>query len=127
MKARQRRIYSFDSRSALLFAALAIGGAGAMQAQAQTPSPQFGPAAKPASQTESTFSSGPGTTAAPSQSTAAATAAASAFERADTNKDGKLSEKEAAMFPAIAQRFKELDTDKDGVLSPTEFEKGAHF
>ena len=48
MKALQRRNYSFDTRSVMLFAALSLGGAGALQAQ--TPStlspPQFGPASK---------------------------------------------------------------------------------
>ena len=36
MKALQRRNYSFDTRSVMLFAALSLGGAGALQAQ--TPS-----------------------------------------------------------------------------------------
>ena len=119
MKARQRRIYSFDTRSVMLFAALSLGGAGVMHAQAQAshPSPSFGPAAKTAPQASSQFTIGP------AQSSAAA---AAAFDRADANKDGQLSAKEAKQLPAISQRFKELDTDNNGSLSRTEFEKGAN-
>ncbi|HVL46167.1 MAG TPA: EF-hand domain-containing protein, partial [Acidovorax sp.] len=51
-------------------------------------------------------------------------AAAAAFDRADTNKDGQLSPQEAAALPAISQRFKELDTDQNGSLSRAEFDKG---
>lgn len=118
MKALQRRTYSFDTRSVMLFAALSLGGVGALQAQAQTtPSPpQFGPADKAATQTKPQFSSGPGSN----------TASSAAFDRADTNKDGQLSPQEASKLPAIGQRFKELDTDQNGSLSRQEFEKGAN-
>lgn len=121
MKARQRRIYSFDTRSVMLFAALSLGGAGVMHAQAQAPhsSPTFGPASKAAAPTSSPYSIGPAA-ANPS------VAAAAAFDRADANKDGQLSAKEAKQLPAISQRFKELDTDNNGSLSRTEFEKGAN-
>lgn len=51
-------------------------------------------------------------------------AAQAAFQRADVNKDGKLSREEAARLPAIAAKFTELDTDKDGSLSLTEFVQG---
>ena len=121
MKALQRRTYSFDTRSVMLFAALSLGGAGAMHAQAQTSSssPQFGPANKTTSQAAPSYSTGPG-------SSTPAAAASSAFDRADTNKDGQLSAKEAAKLPAISQRFNELDTDKSGTLSRAEFDKGVH-
>lgn len=108
MKAMQRRTYSFDARSVMLFAALTLGGVGALQAQTAAPTDQTKP-----------YSYGPGT-GNPSR------AATDAFNRADTNKDGKLSEKEAARLPAISQRFKALDTDQDGTLSTAEFEKGMH-
>ena len=52
------------------------------------------------------------------------TAAAAAFDKADSNKDGQLSAQEAATLPAISQRFKEIDTDKNGSLSRAEFDKG---
>ncbi|MCE1191958.1 MAG: EF-hand domain-containing protein [Acidovorax sp.] len=116
MKAQQRRISSFDSRSVMLFAALALGGAGALQAQAQGAA--SGGSKSPAAQgSDAPYSYGPGT-GNPSR------AATNAFNRADADKDGKLSEQEATQLPAISQRFKELDTDRNGSLSPTEFEKG---
>jgi len=116
MKAQQRRMSPFDARSVMLFAALALGGAGALQAQAQGAA--GGGSKSPAAQgSDAPYSYGPGT-GNPSR------AATNAFNRADADKDGKLSEQEAAQLPAISQRFKELDTDRNGSLSPTEFEKG---
>lgn len=112
MKALQRRIYSFDTRSVLLFTAISLGSVGALHAQST--------ATPPAKKSQDVpYSYGPGT-GNPSR------AATTAFKRADTDKDGKLSEKEAELLPAISQRFKELDTDKNGTLSTTEFEKGMH-
>jgi len=55
------------------------------------------------------------------QSTTAKNMVSSAFVRADSNHDGRLSREEAAKFPAIATRFDEIDTDKDGLLSMEEF------
>ena len=120
MKAQQRRLSSFDTRSVMLFAALSLGGVGALQAQTTT-SPQFGPSDKTAPQAGAKISGGPAVIAAPQS-----TAATAAFDRADTNKDGQLSAQEAAKLPAIGQRFKELDSDHNGTLSRSEFEKGAN-
>lgn len=119
MKAQQRRNYSFDTRSVMLFAALSLGGVGALQAQTSSPSspPQFGPVGKSTAQSGSGFPVGP-------NSGGVSTAATAAFDKADTNKDGQLSAQEAATLPAISQRFKELDTDKNGSLSRAEFDKG---
>ena len=117
MKALQRRTYSFDTRSVMLFAALSLGGVGALQAQSTSTSPQPAPASKAAAPGDPKYSYGPGT-GNPSM------AATNAFNRADTDTDGKLSEKEATTLPAISQRFKELDADQSGSLSPAEFEKG---
>ena len=44
-----------------------------------------------------------------------------AFNRADTNGDGRLSREEAGHLPAIALKFDDLDTNKDGFLSMEEF------
>ncbi|RYH20337.1 MAG: EF-hand domain-containing protein [Alcaligenaceae bacterium] len=117
MKALQRRSYKFDTRSVMLFAALSMGGVGALQAQ--TSSPQTAPAQKAPAAKDAPYTYGPGT-GNPSR------AATTAFNRADADKDGKLNEKEAEQLPAISQRFKQLDSDKNGSLSPTEFEKGLH-
>ena len=58
-------------------------------------------------------------------SSAPSGASASAFERADANRDGQLSSAEAGQLPAIANRFQALDKDKNGSLSRTEFEAGS--
>lgn len=44
-----------------------------------------------------------------------------AFDRSDSNADGKLSPTEAEHLPAIAQRFELIDTDKDGFISKVEY------
>lgn len=106
MQTSQPRTSRFDTRSVLLFAALTLGGMGALQAQTSAPPPQG----------SGSFSSGP-------QTGPQASAASSAFDRADTDKDGQLSMQEAARLPAISQRFKEFDTDGNGTLSRAEFEK----
>lgn len=135
MKALQRRTYSFDTRSVMLFTAITLGGAGALHAQQSTApaappakAAQFGPVTKGTAAATTTgsasFSSGPSSASPAAKGAAAITAATEAFDRADTNKDGQLSAQEAVALPAISQRFKELDTDKDGSLSRAEFDKG---
>jgi hypothetical protein len=117
MKAIQRRTFAFDTRSVMLFAAVTLGGGGALHAQTApgaAPKVQggssFGPAAS-----SSTFITPPGT----------ASATTAAFDRADANADDKLSADEAATMPPIGNRFEQLDADHDGSLSRTEFDKGA--
>ncbi len=44
-----------------------------------------------------------------------------AFDRADKNKDGKLSKEEADSMPAVAAKFAEIDADKDGSISKAEY------
>ena len=110
MKHATPRTFSFDSRSVMLFAALAMGGAASVHAQT--------PAAQPAPRTQSSpFSTG---ASAPAPSPANA-----AFDRADTNRDGQLNAKEAQTLPAIGNRFEQLDKNRDGVLSREEFHEGA--
>ena len=48
----------------------------------------------------------------------------SAFIRADTDSDGKLSKRETAQFPTVAAKFEELDVDRDGFLDLREFGTG---
>ena len=106
MKHATPRTFSFDSRSVMLFAALAMGGAASVHAQT--------PAAQPAPRTQSSpFSTG---ASAPAPSPANA-----AFDRADTNRDGQLSTAEAQQVPGLSTRFKELDKDRNGTLSRSEF------
>ena len=48
-----------------------------------------------------------------------------AFNRADANRDGKLSRQEIEHFPALAAHFDQMDTDGDQFLSRDEFNKAA--
>ena len=121
MKATSRRTFAFDPRSVLLFPALSLGGAAALQAQTA-------PGAAPKAQGGASFGPGNSSSASsPNYSTGPGkgSSATAAFDRADANADGKLSPQEAATLPAIGNRFEQLDTDRDGSLSHTEFDKGA--
>ena len=116
----RRTLPSFDARSVMLFAALTVGGAAA---QAQTPS---APSAQPQYQTgPGPATTQPKATFGGSSTTTPSVSSASAFERADANRDGQLSSAEAGQLPAIANRFQALDKDKNGSLSRTEFEAGS--
>ena len=108
-----RSTHFFDTRSVMLIAAMALGGGASLYAQTPTP---------PAQTTgQSPFTTG-GTPKAPMGAPSPTNAA---FERADTNHDGKLSAQEAKALPAMGNRFKQLDTDHDGALSREEFDEGA--
>lgn len=51
-----------------------------------------------------------------------------AFDKADKNRDGKLTPEEAkAGMPRVAANFATLDTNKDGTLSKTEVAAGAQL
>lgn len=105
MKSRHpRAIGAFEVRSMVLFASLVFGGAAGAQT---TPQPAARSVAAPAAP------------AAPGR-----TAEQEAFERADRNRDGQLTQEEAQALPAIADRLRALDTDGDGRLSFEEFQKG---
>ena len=47
--------------------------------------------------------------------------AAENFDKADKNKDGKISREEAEGFPYVLGKFDSLDLNKDGFLSWEEF------
>lgn len=128
MKAQQRCLFPFETRSVMLFAALTLGGLGAAQAQGNAPAPQWGPTEKsaprsnaPAAQPSHDHTGAP----TDGQASGQTDAVEEAFERADANHDGQLSPQEAATLPAISQRFQALDTDHNGMLSREEFERGA--
>ena len=108
---------NFELRSVLLFSALAIGAALTTHAQAIPPFP-------------------PGSSPASAQLAAAATAAdiispdkilarnvQAAFNRADTNADGKLSREEARHFPAVEARFDRIDGNHDNFIARDEFDQ----
>ena len=91
---------NFEAHSVMLIAACALGGAASLHAQT--------------------------TPAAPATAAPASEDAAAAFERADTNKDGKLSKAEAQAIPSVAQRFDQIDTDGDGTISRAEYDKATN-
>lgn len=110
MTSQLRKVSGFEIRSVMLFAAISLGSVTAMaqtQAPAAPPPPaaQMGPAA--------------GVQSAP----AGTNDVQAAFDRADTNRDGKLSKKEAEALPAVSSNFAQIDADKNGSLSRDEFSK----
>lgn len=48
-----------------------------------------------------------------------------AFNRADTNGDGRLNRQEAEHFPVLSQRFDMIDTNRDAFISRDEFNQAA--
>lgn len=103
-----RNVSGFEVRSVLLFAALSFGGTAAM---AQSPAP-----AAPSSTPR-------GAAAGVQRAPAATDDVQAAFDRADTNRDGQLSRKEAESLPAVSNAFEQIDADKNGSLSREEFSK----
>lgn len=112
-------ISSFELRSVLLVAALAVAIAGASGVRAQTaPSSPASPTSPPA-QME------PGPSGAVPQNRTTSKDVEAAFGRADTNKDGKLDRQEAEHMPAVALRFDQIDTNHDTFISLAELTKAA--
>ncbi|MDR0204223.1 MAG: EF-hand domain-containing protein [Delftia acidovorans] len=112
MTSQLRKVSGFEIRSVMLFAAISLGSAAAMaQAPSQAPQPSFG------------AGSAAGVQSAPAPAATGANDVQAAFDRADTNKDGKLSKKEAEALPAVSSNFAKIDTDKNGSLSREEFGK----
>ncbi|UUZ72373.1 EF-hand domain-containing protein [Polaromonas sp. P1(28)-8] len=109
---------NFEFGSVVLIAALAMGAAAAARAQNSPPSP-----ARPGSPPAQMAPSATTGTIPPNRVTRNDLEAA--FNRADTNRDGKLDRQEAEHFPAVAQRFELIDTDHDTFISRGEFSSAA--
>jgi len=105
----------FEFGSVVLIAALAMGAASAARAQNSPPS-----SGSPSAQLMPSATAG---TIPPNRVTRQDLEAA--FNRADTNRDGKLDRQEAGHFPAVAQRFELIDTDHDTFISRSEFDRAA--
>ena len=98
---------NFEAHSVALLATLVLGGAAAIHTRARAAEEVA--SAQPAPYTRYVgISSRSGNVA---------------FQRADANRDGKLSREEAERLPAIAQVFQEFDRNRDGYLTPEEFEQ----
>ena len=106
--AKQASVYltNFEVSSVALLATLVLGGAATLHLRAR---------ADEVSNTKAT----PHVQVAGISSRSGSTA----FQRADTNRDGKLSREEAERLPAVAEVFQEHDRNKDGFLAPEEFEQ----
>lgn len=101
MRLQKHSIPNFEMRSVLLLALLTLGSATAVRAQA-TPGASI-----------------PANRATPQDLEAA-------FQRADLNRDGKLTRQEAERFPAVAQRFEQIDSNRDSFISLDEFSRAAN-
>lgn len=128
----RRSALSFDARSVLLFAAMAVGGAAAHAQTSPSASTSTGLHTTPSRSGSNGGNGAKGLSASAggavfggTPTATSATSAGASFDRADANHDGQLSAQEATRLPAIGQRFKALDTNRDGALSRTEFEAGA--
>ena len=107
-KRKKHFIPNFEARSVLLVATLAF--AGIAGAQGQTISPIPGRDA-------------PAATGSVPANKATSNDVNAAFDRADADKDGKLSRTEAENLPAVAQRFEQIDSDRDTFVSREELMK----
>ncbi len=133
----------FDTRSVLLFAAISLGAGVALHVHAadstpaaanpanqppamthkkapppMTTSPAFGPTNKAA---------GAGAAHNPDvrpevTATMPSASAKDAFDRADVNRDGKLSAAELKTVPGLAERMQAVDANHDAVVSRAEFD-----
>lgn len=109
-------IPNFEICSVLLLAALVMGAAHTAQAQTPPAAPAYSPPSLRAMSVTSV--------AIPANQTTSQDVQA-AFQRADSNRDGKLSREETERFPALMQRFDQVDSNGDHFLSPDEFQQAA--
>ena len=114
-------IPNFEMRSLLLIATFSVSVAGGACAQTSARIGVDDPVAVSAAAdrserpTDGIVQTTQVTTRAGSRSTDAA------FDRADTNGDGRLNREEAEHFPVLSQRFDLIDTNRDSFISREEF------
>ena len=114
MKARQRHIADFETRSVMLFSAALVSLILAGAAKAQTPAAmapmETANAAVPASDAQARMR-------------LSSAQVQQAFQHIDSNRDGRLTRAEVSVFPRVERHFERIDTNRDGTISPAEFEE----
>jgi EF hand len=110
-------IPNFEMRSVLVIATFAVSAAYAQTATRPASPGQNNPVAM------TTAADRADNTAMASQVKTASNPVDAAFNRADTDHDGRLSRKEAEHFPMLSQRFDTIDTNRDSFISREEFDR----
>ena len=119
-------IPNFEMRSILLIATFAVSVAGGACAQTSARVGLNDPVAVSAAADRGERpTDGGGVQATPVNTRASSRSAEAAFNRADTNRDGRLNREEAEHFPALSQRFDVIDANRDSFISREEFNQAA--
>jgi EF hand len=111
-------IPNFEMRSVLVIATFAVSAAYAQTNTRPATPGQNNPMAM-------TAAAGTDNTAMANQVKTSTTTLDAAFNRADTDRDGRLSRKEAEHFPMLSQRFDAIDMNRDSFISREEFDRAA--
>ena len=114
-------IPNFEMRSLLLIATFSVSVVGGARAQTSARVGLNDPVAISAAADRGERPTDGGVQATPVNTRAASRSADAAFNRADTNRDGRLNREEAEHFPVLSQRFDLIDTNRDSFLSREEF------
>ena len=122
LRLQQDFIPNFEMRSLLLIATFAVSVAGSACAQTGARVNLDDPVAVSAAADRGERPTDGGVQAAQANTRAGSSRSAdAAFDRADTNRDGRLSREEAEHFPALSQRFDVIDANRDSFISREEF------
>ena len=115
-------IPNFEMRDIVLISIICLSVTGGAFAQTSAPVSLDDPAALSVTTDRSQRLVDSGSIKATQLNTRASSKSAdAAFDRADTNRDGRLSREEAEHFPALSQRFDVIDINRDSFISREEF------
>ena len=114
-------IPNFEMRGILLIATFALSVAGSACAQTSARVGLDDPVALSAAAKRSERPIEGGVQATQVNTRTGSKSADAAFNRADTNRDGRLNREEAEHFPVLSQRFDVIDTNRDSFISREEF------
>ena len=114
-------IPNFEMRSLLLIATFAVSVAGEAFAQTSARIGLDDPVAVSAAADRSERPTDGVVQASQVNNRVGSRSADAAFDRADTNRDGRLNREEAEHFPVLSQRFDLIDTNRDSFISREEF------